>query len=229
MKPSPRKVLCLVASTGLALTACSTVGASAPAPAATATAPAAKAPAGSAPSDHGPSRLAVGRAGPGTYPAGPCHYRAGTAGTPFAAQALPDHACTPGALNPAVTQADIGNTICSGGWTSTVRPPESYTERLKRVSLTVYGQSGRLGAYEFDHLVPLELGGAPWDPRNLWPEPDNHPSSYYLNSKDEVEDQLKRAVCDHRVTLARAQRAIATNWETAEATLAVKPKKPSME
>ena len=25
--------------------------------------------------------------------------------------------------------------------------------------------------YEEDHLIPLELGGAPRDPNNLWPEP----------------------------------------------------------
>jgi hypothetical protein len=37
--------------------------------------------------------------------------------------ALPDPACTPGALNPDVTPATIGATICMSGWTATVRPP----------------------------------------------------------------------------------------------------------
>jgi hypothetical protein len=36
---------------------------------------------------------------------------------------LPDPACTPGALNPDVTQASIGSTICVSGWTATIRPP----------------------------------------------------------------------------------------------------------
>jgi hypothetical protein len=31
-------------------------------------------------------------------------------------------------------------------------------------------------SFELDHLVPLELGGAPSDPRNLWPEAHARPS-----------------------------------------------------
>ena len=34
-------------------------------------------------------------------------------------------ALTPGALNPDVTPATIRRTICSRGWTKTVRPPTS--------------------------------------------------------------------------------------------------------
>jgi hypothetical protein len=40
---------------------------------------------------------------------------------------------------------------------------------------------------EYDHLVPLELGGAPDDPRNLWFEPGPTP-----NPKDAVENKMKR-------------------------------------
>jgi hypothetical protein len=119
----------------------------------------------------------------------------------------PDPRCTPGALNPAVTQANIGNTICRQGWTDTVRPPESVTEAEKAASMAGYGDSGPMSGYEYDHLVPLELGGAVNDPRNLWPEPDASP-----NPKDAVEDELNQKVCDRRTTLAQAQRAIATNW-----------------
>ncbi|MGH9073761.1 MAG: hypothetical protein ACRDZQ_06540, partial [Acidimicrobiales bacterium] len=164
------------------------------------------------------SALAVGRSGPGTYPAGPCHYRGGETTGPFTSQALPDPACTPGAVDPAVTQADLDRTVCREGWTDTVRPPESYTEPLKFAALAAYGQPGVAHLYELDHLVPLELGGAPSDPRNLWPEPDDHPegpSGYYANSKDWVEHELNRAVCDRRVPLAAAQEAVAGDWETA--------------
>ena len=38
---------------------------------------------------------------------------------------------TPGVLNPNVTQATIGSTICVPGWTRTVRPPVEYTNALK--------------------------------------------------------------------------------------------------
>lgn len=121
----------------------------------------------------------------------------------------PDPHCTPGALNPAVTQATIGQTICQTGWTDTVRPPESVTEAEKSASMTAYGDSGPLSGYEYDHFVPLELGGAVNDPRNLWPEPGGSP-----NPKDAVEDDLREKVCDGRMTLAQAQRAITGNWVT---------------
>jgi hypothetical protein len=119
----------------------------------------------------------------------------------------PDPACTPGSLNPAVTQATIDHTICVDGWTDSVRPPESITEQEKAASMAAYGATGSMGSYEYDHFVPLELGGATNDPRNLWPEPGASP-----NPKDTVEDELRQEVCDGRLTLARAQREIATNW-----------------
>jgi hypothetical protein len=119
----------------------------------------------------------------------------------------PDPACTPGALNPAVTQATIARTICAEGWTATVRPPESITEQEKAASMAAYGDTGSLGDYEYDHFVPLELGGATNDPRNLWPEPGASP-----NPKDAVEDELRQQVCDGRLTLAQAQHEIVTDW-----------------
>jgi hypothetical protein len=95
------------------------------------------------------------------------------AATPAAGQgALPDPAKTPGALNPAVTQATIGSTICVRGWTRTIRPSQQYTSALKRQQLREFGyMDRRMGEYEEDHLVPPGLGKAPYDPRNLWPEP----------------------------------------------------------
>lgn len=71
-----------------------------------------------------------------------------------ASAALPNSSRTPGALNPAVTQRDIYSTICVRGWTRTVRPPEAYTERLKREQIRLYGyRDGWLRDYEEDHLL----------------------------------------------------------------------------
>jgi len=80
--------------------------------------------------------------------------------------ALPNRQMTPGATNPAVTEANFDSTICRrGGYTRTVRPPVSYTEPLKRAQIRAYGYTDhRLRDYEEDHLVPLEVGGAPSDP-----------------------------------------------------------------
>ncbi|MGW0886165.1 hypothetical protein [Streptomyces sp. NPDC002671] len=63
------------------------------------------------------------------------------------------------------------------------------------------------------HLVPLELGGAPRDSGNLWPEPCS--GSQTAHSKDGVETKLKNAVCAGTVTLSAARSAIKTNWTTA--------------
>jgi len=130
---------------------------------------------------------------------------------------LPDPTCTPGAINPNVTEDTIATTICRPGWTATVRPPTSYTNDLKRRQIDQYGYLNHaLGDYEEDHLVPLSVGGSPSDPRNLWPEPGASP-----NTKDRVEADLQGAVCAHEVSLASAQQAIATDWTTAEQRLGI--------
>jgi hypothetical protein len=130
--------------------------------------------------------------------------------------ALPDPRCTPGSVNPAVTQASIDSTICRSGWTATVRPPTSITAREKRASLAAYGHGARASGFEYDHLVALELGGAVNDARNLWPEPD-YPTraGFYLNPKDRLERVLNGLVCRRQMTLARAQRLIAGDWVAA--------------
>jgi hypothetical protein len=130
--------------------------------------------------------------------------------------ARPDPRCTPGAVNPAVTQATISSTVCRSGWTATVRPPASITEPEKFASMAAYSLRGSASVYEYDHDVPLELGGAVNDPRNLWPEPDYATrSGFYLNPKDRLENALKRMVCRNAMTLAQAQRLIASNWVAA--------------
>jgi len=121
---------------------------------------------------------------------------------------LPDPACTPGARNPDVRPETIGHTICSSGWTATIRPPTSVTAPIKKSAIRAYGlyAGGAANTYELDHLIPLELGGAPRDPANLWPEPG------IPNPKDQVENAARRAVCNGHMSLSAAQNAIATDW-----------------
>ncbi|WP_433452650.1 hypothetical protein ACQPXS_31475 [Streptomyces sp. CA-142005] len=131
---------------------------------------------------------------------------------------LPDPVCTPGDLNPDVTQDTIDSTICVSGWTATVRPPSSYTTALKKQQIAEYGYSDtNLSDYEEDHFVPLELGGAPRSEENLWPEP--HYGDGTSADKDTVENKLKRAVCAGDIGLADAQNAIMTDWTTALSSL----------
>lgn len=113
---------------------------------------------------------------------------------------LADPVRTPGVLNPDVTQATIGSTICVSGWTRTVRPPVSYTNDLKLRQMRAYGETGSPSSYQEDHLVSLELGGNPTDPRNLWPEP--YPRAADV---DKIENELNAEVCSGKLTLAGAQ------------------------
>jgi len=104
---------------------------------------------------------------------------------------LPRHELTPGAIDPRVTQSNIGSTICRRGYTKSVRPPFEYTNAMKHRLMRLYGVSGSIHDYELDHLIPLELGGCSDCEANLWPEARNvFPGA---SEKDEVEEYLRSA------------------------------------
>lgn len=111
---------------------------------------------------------------------------------------LPDSACTPGA----VETTDLA-VVCH---TST-RGRREVSREVRRHVLATYGLARRQasGAYEIDHLIPLELGGSN-DIANLWPE-----AAPGFHDKDRAENELHARVCAGRVRLEDAQRAIATN------------------
>ena len=117
---------------------------------------------------------------------------------------MPDSACTPGAVVPGVTAAQI----CKAGYASSVRDVPS-TEKDQ-----VYAEYGitshTTGEYEVDHLVSLELGGSN-DISNLWPEAAAPPPGFH--QKDQVENYLHDQVCSGSMSLPDAQKAIATDWE----------------
>ncbi|PWU07874.1 MAG: hypothetical protein C5B51_08820 [Terriglobia bacterium] len=97
--------------------------------------------------------------------------------------------------------------------------PVDYTNKLKAQQIAEYGYADSIPAdYEEDHLISLELGGHPNDPRNLWPEFPHSP-----NPKDSVENKLKKLICSGKVDLADAQLAIATNWQSALQSVHIKP------
>jgi hypothetical protein len=108
---------------------------------------------------------------------------------------------TPGVLNSDVTQANIKSTICVRGWTKTIRPPTSYTNDLKQKQMREYGVGGSRSDYQEDHLISLELGGHPTDPRNLWPEAYPRASEV-----DSIENDLNAKVCAGELSLDEAQR-----------------------
>jgi hypothetical protein len=159
----------------------------------------------------------------GPVPApGSCHLR--YAGR----QPLPDPRCTPGAVDSAVSQANLPTTACrKGGYTASVRPPEGVTNAIKRRLLAAYGiPVADIGQYELDHLVQLSGGGSS-DVRNLWPEPNvlytGAGSSSVHNDKDRVETYLFHAQCSGKASLSAIQQAVSQNWTTAVAALGLPP------
>lgn len=142
------------------------------------------------------------------------------------APALPP---VPGATNTAVAPSAILSTICVSGYTAKVRPPASYTDRLKLMQmgpnapgLTIRAPNGRTypvvgfnlpgrpADYEEDHLVSLEADGDPYDPRNLYPEPWEGP--YGAKAKDVVENRVHAAICSRRISPDEGARILAGKW-----------------
>jgi len=118
---------------------------------------------------------------------------------------------TPGVTNPDVTQDNINNTICLSGWTKIIRPATKYTNDLKQGQIKEYHyKDKRPASYEEDHLISLLLSGHPTDPNNLWPEPYN--TRCGARTKDVLETRIKKMVCTNKISLADAQKAIATDW-----------------
>jgi hypothetical protein len=130
-------------------------------------------------------------------PAAPCKYR-----SQFS---LPDSSCTPGTVFRTATKAQI----CRSGYSRSVRNVSSTTKARVYASYGV--RFHQPGEYEVDHLIPLELGGSN-STKNLWPEPSAQADSRGFHQKDALENVLHARVCDGRMTLKKAQRAIRGNW-----------------
>jgi len=171
------------------------------------------------------------------------------------ADIYPDPVRTPGAANPQVTQENIKDNICNRQWsTKLIRPPAEYTRKLKMKQLREHGDtvhqtraqlinpntgkvdttrcvahSDNPACYEEDHLISLEDGGDPIDPRNLWPEPYNSRLGRVImgaHQKDVVEAFIHDEICydipnskktlyipaTTSITLKRGQQILAGDW-----------------
>jgi hypothetical protein len=123
-----------------------------------------------------------------------------------AVNGVQDKACTPGAIFPDVTAAQV----CVSGYSASVR---NVPIAEKDDVYAAYNISSHFtGQYEVDHLISLELGGSN-DIANLWPElADPHPG---FHQKDAVENYLHSQVCSGKMSLVKAQELIASDWHVA--------------
>lgn len=104
-----------------------------------------------------------------------------------------------GLIDPACTLEKV----CVPNYDKTVRPPSSYTTKLKKQQMADLALPGDASSYEEDHIIPLVLCGHPRDPRNLTPEPWDR-----ARAKDVMEVRFHRAVCKGQMKLEDAQKKI---------------------
>jgi hypothetical protein len=118
--------------------------------------------------------------------------------------ALPDRACSPGAIFVGVSLA----TVCTTGYSARVRNvgTDERASIFREYGLPFRSYGRR---YEVDHIVALELGGSN-DAANLYPEAASPAPGYQV--KDRLENRLHRLVCAHQLPLGVVQRDIARNW-----------------
>jgi len=120
---------------------------------------------------------------------------------------------TPGATDPAITQDNIDETICRPGYARSARPAYAITGPLKRRLMDAQHPGEAMADYELDHLIPISIGGAPLDRRDLWLQPRSGQAN--ASDKNVLAYVLWRLVCTHQVPLATAQRAMSHDWTRA--------------
>jgi hypothetical protein len=129
---------------------------------------------------------------------------------------LPDPNCTPGAINPSITESMLKNAAFRTGCIRN----KATKEELKGETYDWYkiphpsDNTGENQTCELDHLIPLYLGGAD-TLVNIWPPcgPDGIAlDDRYFKEKDKVEYYLGQQVREGNMALADAQHGIATNW-----------------
>jgi hypothetical protein len=125
---------------------------------------------------------------------------------------LPDPACTPGAIDPRMTQANIESTNCRVGYTASVRPPAAYAEALKQRQMGAY----RLGrtAVGIRRGPPDSARGGrkPDRPAQPLARAEDGPGRRNGGGQGPGREPPHQAVCEGTITLAAAQAIFMTDW-----------------
>ena len=98
-----------------------------------------------------------------------------------------------GAVTPLVTQANIQESVCTAGYTNSIRPPVSYTQAWEKAN------GGGLDTV-VDHITPLCAGGDPTNTANY--QLQLKADSY---RKDTTEKLVCKLLCNGTLTLKQAQ------------------------
>jgi hypothetical protein len=129
---------------------------------------------------------------------------------------IPDPNCTPGAINPTVSEAVLRNpgfrTRCVRDCVTSIGG-KSATYDMYGISHPAHNM-GATQTCELDHLVSLELGGAD-TLDNIWPQCGPMGVALarrYFKQKDTVENYLAAQVKSSAMDLSTAQMGIAQDW-----------------
>lgn len=138
-----------------------------------------------------------------------------------------------GFRDPKISDQNIDQTICAGGYSKTVRPAVSVTTPFKEQISAIYGLKDPLEDYEGDHLIPIEDGGCPGPKecgdnfvKNFFDQPyctngggctANDPRGYNDNQmgahqKDLVENFIHKELCSHKISLERVSYYLPLHW-----------------
>lgn len=114
-------------------------------------------------------------------------------------------------LNPDVAQGTIQETICRPGYTHSVRPATSFTNKIKRRLMREEGiRESDTSEWALDHILALTLGGHPRQLANLQllTQHDN-------SRKSRIEVKLTCFVCTGQMSLEQAQTEVVADWRAA--------------
>jgi hypothetical protein len=119
-----------------------------------------------------------------------------------------DPSCAPGELDTTVT-GPTTQTVCSRAWVTAatqLQPPPSTLEKL----LIEYQLPGNAATYALARVVPVEDGGSPTSPQNLYPLPVSGFGG--LETQTIVAAQLRDEICSRKMTVAEAAKTLEGDW-----------------
>jgi hypothetical protein len=142
-------------------------------------------------------------------------------GSPLIAQAPPTDARASKAHEPYLPDPKLTPGQAMPGWTRDMtkggtRQYRHVSEKLKRDVWALYGYDKTIGPYdvrhknhEFDHLIPVCLGGTS-TAENIWPQP--YEGRWNAHMKDKLEMRVRARVLRGEIPIDRAQRMFTSNW-----------------
>jgi hypothetical protein len=120
----------------------------------------------------------------------------------------PDPSCAPGELSTGVT-GNTGETVCNQAWiaaASRLQPSATTLEQL----LIEYQLPGNPATYALARVIPVQDGGSPTSPSNLYPLPLYGYGGQ--QTRGAVADELHDEICSHKITVAQATTTLEGDW-----------------